>query len=519
MSRRSRRAGSERGSHPCTLARAAACATIAAIVAATGCAAPHAGVSPTSGVIQPAPVDYAAQLTALVESYQPADPYLPNRWSQAVRTAFLYSGAQRMFAAGSPAIRAYLGESDAHRPEDFVLAPLGELPDASPDLAIEARRFLDALESEQLLLHLHEIAEPCRLIAPPPFRGFNAPLASQETYEQGAIRNLATACCLRMRFAAEDGRPVVLLGAFASGMQLGRTLCGRPMLLSLMNAQVTQNRVMREALLDARAGRLDADTCRSLLVETGRSRLPSPAIFLEMERIIGLDAIDRYFDRKTHEQAAASEGTVSIADLSRTESLAVFETAIDRCRAVLARETNPTGPHPPPPAPPPPATSGTLDPAANHGPFAAMLTPPPLEMPPGRSDPDGLLATLVPPVGPMVMGVQEHACIRAGLITGLLLELHRAEHGAYPRSLADLAVADVAIALPPDPYAPDRPLGYRPPDPAEGPSSLGGYTLYSVGADRVDDGGTPSRRHNRESLYPPPRSAGSDYVIVGASLR
>lgn len=445
---------------------------------------------------------------ALVETYQPADPYLPNRWSQAVRTAFIYSGAQRMFAARSLAISAYTSASDAHRPEDFVAAALGELPDAPPDLAPEAIRFLDALESENLLLHLHEIAEPCRLVAPPPYRGFNSPLASQETYEQGPLRNLADACRLRMRTAAAEDRPAVLVGAFASGMQLGRTICGRPMLLSLMNAQITQNRVMLEALRDARTYHLSNATCRALLEIDGRSRLPPPATFLEMERVIGLDAIDRYFDRKACEQVAAAEGTASITDLSRTESIAEFEAAIERCKAILTRETGPDRHQASSPDDTHPRTSG---------PFAAMLTPPPLEVREGRTDPDGLLATLVPPIGPMVMGVQEHACIRAGLITGLLLELHRNAHGEYPRTLADLDIDDLEIAVPRDPYAPDRPLGYRPPAPSAGSASPASYMLYSVGADGVDNDGAPPIRGRREALYPPPRGAGTDYIIIEAT--
>lgn len=490
------------------IVRVVAAAPFVAVALIGGCAAPSPGVQhPQEAAV---PTDYADQLMSLVESYQPADPFLPNRWSQAVRTAFIYSGAQRLFATDSPAVRAYMAASDSHRPDDFVAAALGELDNAPPDLAPEARRFLDALESEQLLLHLHEIAEPCRLLAPPPFRGFNSPLASQETYEQGPLRNLADACRLRMRTAAEQGRPAVFLGAFASGMQIGRTLCGRPMLLSLMNAQVTQNRVMLEALRDVRRHRLDAATCRALLDETERSSLPPPAVFLRMERIIGLDAIDRYFDRKVVEQAAPADGAASITDLSHAESVAVFEAAIERCGAILARETGP---------------SRRLEPASSEpatgaaGPFASILTPPPLQIPEGRTDPDGLLATLIPPMGPMVMGVQEHACTRAGLVTGLLLELHRAAHGEYPRTLAELEVPDVNVALPRDPYAPDRPLGYRPPVPADGPAAAGGYTLYSVGADGADNGGTPARRGRREALYPPPRSAGTDFIVIDASSR
>jgi hypothetical protein len=67
--------------------------------------------------------------------------------------------------------------------------------------------------------------------------------------------------------------------------------------------------------------------------------------------------------------------------------------------------------------------------------------------------------------------------------TRLLAAIHvyRARHGEHPRSLADL-VPGVLAELPRDPFAPDGAFRYRVlPD--------GGFALYSVGRDGVDNDG------------------------------
>jgi hypothetical protein len=204
-----------------------------------------------------------------------------------------------------------------------------------------------------------------------------------------------------------------------------------------------------------------------------------------MERIIGHDAIDRYFRQKAQEQAAAVDGVASTAELSRTEALVAFDSAMDRGVEILREEIGET----------------PLKPDARTTSGATLST---LEIPPGRTDPDGLLASLLPPLSSFIMAELEYRCTRAALTTALLLELHRLEHGAYPDSLA-------ALASPPrDPLAPDRPLGYIP------PTSTAGYGLYSVGSDRADNRGTlpPGSRPRRDALFVPPRWVGTDFLII-----
>jgi len=81
-------------------------------------------------------------------------------------------------------------------------------------------------------------------------------------------------------------------------------------------------------------------------------------------------------------------------------------------------------------------------------------------------------------------------------LTILALQRYRLEKGRYPASLAELMPAGYLDVLPSDPYS-DKPLSYRVADDT--------FTLYSVGEDFDDDGGTVSTDQNRR-----PRMWGDD---------
>jgi len=65
---------------------------------------------------------------------------------------------------------------------------------------------------------------------------------------------------------------------------------------------------------------------------------------------------------------------------------------------------------------------------------------------------------------------------------GLRLKLHKAAHGAYPPSLAELDLAGLTPEAQQDPFT-GKPLTYRAAD--------AGFLLYSVGPDEADDDGLP----------------------------
>ena len=88
-------------------------------------------------------------------------------------------------------------------------------------------------------------------------------------------------------------------------------------------------------------------------------------------------------------------------------------------------------------------------------------------------------------------------------MTVLALQRYRAEKGAYPASLEELKQAGYIDVLPADPYS-DGPLVYKP--------AADHFTLYSVGTDFKDDGGTPGKdRKGRPTMWD--AQAGADAVF------
>lgn len=492
--------------------RLGAAAGVGAALLAGGCAS-RAGAEdrpPARAEADAAAQRPAERLMALVESYQPLDPHAPNRWSQAVRTAFLYAGAQKVWAARSERVRAWAEEAAGVLPEDFVLTVLGEAPGGA-QVREEVRGLIATLEEQELLRHLHELAGPCRLVAPPPYEGPFAPLVSHETYEQGALKNLAVLCCARMRLSAQDGDEETALRSFASGAGLARAAVGRPMLLGLINAQAIQSRLFTQAQWAVRSARLGAEALDELAGMTRRlTPLPDPALFIEMERIIALDSIDRYFRQRAREETTQARGDEGLGDggesdgvggddavppaapplpppITQEEAEAAMNRAFDRALALLRREVDPA--------------NGDLQADSEPSIAAPGSGVRLLETDFGGRDRDRLLVALMPPVGPLILSELENRCRRAALLTVIELEKHRLRTGGYPAALGEIG----AEALPPDPLRPSGPLGYR--------QVENGYILYSAGADGEDNGGAKAARA-RDALARHPRSAGTDFVLV-----
>lgn len=109
-----------------------------------------------------------------------------------------------------------------------------------------------------------------------------------------------------------------------------------------------------------------------------------------------------------------------------------------------------------------------------------LNTPPP----PKSRAPGQILASILIPALPNALQKTDRLTVDLLLLrTACALERHRHAHGSFPRSL-DALVPAFLEAVPKDPFT-GKPLGYTPtPD--------GRFTLYSVGSDGTDDGGTPS---------------------------
>jgi hypothetical protein len=94
----------------------------------------------------------------------------------------------------------------------------------------------------------------------------------------------------------------------------------------------------------------------------------------------------------------------------------------------------------------------------------------------------GPLAQMVPSVWPARVVAARLLGRRDGLLVGIALELFRRHHGRYPATLNELP----PLLLPTVPV--DRITG----EPLHYKLVAGKPLVYSVGADRVDDGGTPA---------------------------
>lgn len=91
------------------------------------------------------------------------------------------------------------------------------------------------------------------------------------------------------------------------------------------------------------------------------------------------------------------------------------------------------------------------------------------------------LAILIPALGSQASTGEYIQQEHDAAIVAVALEIHRRRHGTYPASLSEL-VPTLLPAIPPDRYT-GKPMNYQLRD--------GRPVLYSVGADRVDNGGVP----------------------------
>jgi hypothetical protein len=102
-----------------------------------------------------------------------------------------------------------------------------------------------------------------------------------------------------------------------------------------------------------------------------------------------------------------------------------------------------------------------------------------------------LMTTLAPAFVKLMEAEHRHGASRESIRVAFALAEHRLDHGRYPDKL-DLLVPEYLKAVPLDPYRLPEPLIYR--------RTETGYALYSVGPNRVDNGGpravTPTDKPN-----------------------
>ena len=110
------------------------------------------------------------------------------------------------------------------------------------------------------------------------------------------------------------------------------------------------------------------------------------------------------------------------------------------------------------------------------------------------------------PIEYYILASEEITQRRDAMLVVLALEIYRRRHGEYPDSLDDL-VPDLLPAVPPDRFTGEA-IGYR--------RTRDRAVVYSVGADRDDDGGVPppgKDGNTLASIWRAPDSSGDDRPI------
>lgn len=95
----------------------------------------------------------------------------------------------------------------------------------------------------------------------------------------------------------------------------------------------------------------------------------------------------------------------------------------------------------------------------------------------------------------------------------IAIELHRARHGAMPDTLDEID-EDLRAGLTGDPFNNWKAFGYM-----TDPEANGEYTLYSVGIDGEDNGGTPWQGGEQDEALFHPKTEGTDLVLIERGSR
>ncbi|MHC4316907.1 MAG: hypothetical protein ACYTGE_15040 [Planctomycetota bacterium] len=388
----------------------------------------------------------------------------------------------------------YDGELDYDRVRDGRALPA--------DLAPERRAFA-LLEQRGVRERFHRFAD-----GPPglrPIKGNGVLGFSGMVDDLSRARNLARISVSAMRLAAGEGDLAGAVNAFDQTLALARTMALQPYLISYLTAAAIEALAMSELRYELMELEFDEPSCRSLLASLDRhSGFPTVGYALEAERIYFEDWVQwTYSDDGAGDGflvaapvlesgfCAPSEQSLLGAVASRffTASRAEIQDAHGTLMDKLVRQTR--------------------LPAAEQAGAAAESD----AFVEGLSNRYEMVRLLSSALGKFVQNSTVRAVRLEGMRVMVALELYRARHGAYPDSLDQLA-GDIVTQPPADPLH-GLPFGYRLLD---GDPDGRAYLLYSIGLDRVDDGGaelSPADReaHGHAAPLTTPAVSNADHVI------
>ncbi len=446
-------------------------------------------------------VDYQKKLVELVESYQPGGSGDPNAWDSFASAAEIFQAAKEelIAAAGGPNARP----SDWPNfgwPYDFSSLYAGGAP---AEVVEPTLRMASMLRERGVREHLAAMAATPRSVRGR--RPSDEWVISLLLPELGSARDLARWCAARMHEAVRTGDTTELVASFEQGLALGRVVGSQWTIIERLTGIAIVALMTGELRREVAGGTIDAATCRELLAAIDR-QLPLPPMELALtgERLGLMDAIQR-----THTDNGRGSGRLIITKIDDLKSLG-----------------DPNGPTPAAYSHPifnivglfMPSRAETVRMADTfYDTLIAFSRKTPAERRTETFNPDVfveslprgyfLLRMLLPALGKAIVSNDRCEVDVAGVRVMLALEVHHQEHGAYPARLEDL-VPSILPELPLDPFS-GKPYGYK--LFADGGRGRGSYSLFSVGADGVDDGGVPHAEHPQKALQG--TDTGSDYII------
>lgn len=420
-------------------------------------------------------VDYRERLTEMAAEGQPTGsngwPAITDAAIRAVETLELTQDeVNRRFERDDPSAPRLSMRLE-------VLLP-GTQDDSAPQRAREmAAAGMVALEEAGIFDQLDDARDAPRFVRD---YGSGGPVIEVLLPDLSPLRTLASVCRVRMWQAAQAGDWDAYVRALDDGLLLADATARQMMLVEQFTGMAIAGLILGEVRMTLLEHAVDpAIITRIEATIDGRLPLASMSRAMEGERMSLHDVVQR-----THTDDGTGDGMLILASMaelsastgapgpsvggypitnvigyflpSRKETIARGDAYYD---TTIAR------------------IDGTsVDPATAE--LASRELPPQFR-----------LLHIMLPAHDAVTVRQMHDATLRGTIIMLALERHAADTGAYPETLESLAPAFLP-ALPKDPLAGDGAFIYEQLDD-------GGYRLYSVGANGVDDGGVESPGLNR----------------------
>jgi hypothetical protein len=441
------------------------------------------------------PGKFTPQLMRLVEEAQTATEREPNSWDLFLGVVDLSSSLSRDFHGGSVPQAAHRAPDGWPQDSSWPVDP-SEIyaPNVRPIVADAIRQMIDAQERAGVFTLLDQLSVRKRFVRPLP----EGKLVEIQLPELGKARSLARLCAARLMLAADAGDQDECVRAFTHGLVLSRPIAHQVTLIDHLVSIAIQALMLDRASDLALAGKLSPSVIRGMLSAIEReSFVPDPLLAIQGERLSFKDSVEW-----THTDDGEGDGRIIDDQMRKLTNGGGTDgpTLIER---VLAGR---------------PGKKETLAQAdefyATMLGYGAMGYRERLAQPPMETLIDQLpknqvtLRTMVPALDKALASYDRLRMQRAAVKLTLAVMLHEREYGEYPASLAKLRSITLA-ELDIDPVLLAE-LRYRA-IPTQ-PGRAAGFTLYALGYDGQDDGGTPPEGDAYKALRP--AHSGTDFIYA-----